>query len=94
MIDLTPLRVHGPLDTPAVQHNREVELNAVSVLQDPLAGVSLRFDAQIALEQLGWSELQIRVAKGERITRNPAAASGPGHRREQPGQQTAPGQDR
>lgn len=64
---MPPMKVHGPLDTPAMQHNKQVELEAVRVLQDPAAGPSMRFDAEQALFFLGWPELAVRVAKGERV---------------------------
>lgn len=64
---LRPLTVHGPLDTPAMQHNQELELDAVRVLQDRLAGPSARFDAETVLVSLGWPNVAIKLAKGERF---------------------------
>ena len=61
------MRVHGPLDTPALHHNREVELNSVRVLVNSLSGPSARVDAEEMLTMLGWPELAIKLAKGEQI---------------------------
>lgn len=62
-----PMRVHGPLDTPAVAHNKECELHAVRVLQDPSSGPTARYDATETLAALGWPELAVRLARGEKI---------------------------
>lgn len=64
---MRPMKVHGPLDMPAVQHNQECELEAVRVLLSPLSGPSARHDAEAVLVALGWPELAIRLAKGEKV---------------------------
>lgn len=67
MLDLNPMTVYGPLDTPAMAHNKQVELNAARVLRSPLSGPSARFDAERALIALGWPALAIRLAKNDDI---------------------------
>jgi hypothetical protein len=62
-----PLKVHGPLDTPAMQHNKALELDAARILRSALSGPSARYDAEAVLVALGWPELAIRLAKGEDI---------------------------
>lgn len=62
-----PMKVHGPLDTPAMQFNKTLELDAARILRSPLSGPSARHDAEAVLTALGWPELAIRLAKNEDI---------------------------
>lgn len=43
------------------------ELDAARILGSPLSGPSARYDAEVTLVTLGWSELAIRLAKNEDI---------------------------
>jgi hypothetical protein len=61
------MQVHGPLDTPAMQHNQECELWAVRTLRSPLSGPSARFDAEAILAALRWPALAVRLARNEDI---------------------------
>lgn len=63
---MRPMKVHGPLDTPAIEHNKSAELQAVRVLQDRAAWPTLRHDAEAILVGLGWPELAIKLAKGQK----------------------------
>lgn len=62
---MRPMKVHGPLDHPAMAHNASIELEAAKWLQDRAAGPSMRADAEAVLTALGWPPLAIRLAKGE-----------------------------
>lgn len=45
------------------------ELDAVLILQSSLTGPSQRWDAEAMLVHYGWSELAIKLAKRERLTK-------------------------
>lgn len=64
---IEPMKVHGPLDFPAMAHNKQAELAAVLVLQSPLSTAGMRQDAEAVLVGFRWPELAVRVVKGERI---------------------------